>query len=196
MTTTLPPDLQSIRDQIDAADRAGAALAAGVSEEQFHWRPYEGRGWSIAQCLEHLAIMNEHYAAAVRTGVEDGRRRNLRRTGPGRSTFFGRRFIQSQEPPVKMKLKAPKIGRSPRNKPRDEIVRAYHEAHDFIRQLITDAADVDLTRATFQNPFIPIIRMRVVTGLAILAAHDRRHLWQAEQVKLARGYPQEDDGKR
>jgi hypothetical protein len=189
MTTTLPPDLQSIRDQIDAADRAGAGLAASVTEEQFQWRPHDGRGWSIAQCLEHLAIMNKHYGAAVRKGVEDGRRRNLRRTGPGRSTFFGRRFIQSQEPPVKMKLKAPKVGRAPQNKPRDEIIRAYHESHDFIRQLIDDAADVDLTRATYPNPFIPMIRMRVVTGFAILAGHDRRHLWQAEQVKLQPGYP-------
>jgi hypothetical protein len=86
-------------------------------------------------------------------------------------------------------MKAPKVGRSPQNKPRDEIVRVYHEAHEVIRQLIADAADVDLTRATFQNPFIPIVRMRVATGLAVLAAHDRRHLWQAEQVKLAPGYP-------
>jgi len=185
----LPPDLQSLRDQIDAADRAGAALAASVTEEQFHWRPFDGRGWSIAQCLEHLALMNKHYAAAVRTGVEDGRRRNLRRMGPSRSTFFGRRFIQSMEPPVTMKLKAPAIGRSPENKPRGEIVRAYHEAHEVIRQLMDDAADVDLTHATFQNPFIRIIRMRVVTGLGVLAAHDRRHLWQAERVKLAPGYP-------
>jgi hypothetical protein len=186
---TLPPDLQSLRDQIDAADRAGAAIAAAVSDEQFHWQPRDGRSWSIAQCLEHLAIMNKHYAAAVRTGVEDGRRRNLRRTGPGRSTFFGRRFIESLEPPVKLKTKAPKVGRSPQDKPRDEIVRSYHESHDIIRQLIDDAADVDLTRATFQNPFISVIRMRVITGFGVLAAHDRRHLWQAEQVKLAPGYP-------
>ena len=184
MTITLPPDLQSLRDQIDAADRAGAALAAAVSDEQFHWRPHEGRGWSIAQCLEHLAIMNRHYAAAVRKGVDDGRQRNLRRTEPGRSTFFGQRFIASMEPPVKMKMKAPRVGRSPQNRPRDEIVRSYHESHEIIRRLIDDAADVDLTRATFQNPFIPFIRMRVVTGLGVLAAHDRRHLWQADRVRL------------
>lgn len=187
--TTLPPDLQSFRDQIDAADRAGAALAARVTEEQFHWQPHDSRGWSIAQCLEHLALMNKHYATAVRTGVDDGRRRHLRRTGPGRSTFFGRWFVQSMEPPVKMKLKAPRVGRAPQNKPRDEIVRSYHESHDLIRQLIADAADLDLTRATFQNPFIRFIRMRVATGFGVLAAHDRRHLWQAEQVTLAPGYP-------
>jgi hypothetical protein len=187
--TTLPPDLQDLLDQTDAADRAGAALAASVTDEQFHWRPHEGRGWSIAQCLEHLALMNKHYAAAVRTGVDEGRRRGLRRDGGARPTFFGRWFIQSQEPPAKIKLKAPKVGRSPQNKPREEILRAYHEVHDIVRQLIADAAEIDLNRSTFQNPFIPIVRMRVGTALAILAAHDRRHLWQGEQVKIAPGFP-------
>jgi hypothetical protein len=185
----LPPDLQQLFDQIDAADRAGAAMAASVTDEQFHWRPFDGRGWSIAQCLEHLAVMDAYYAAAVKGGGEEGRRRGLRRTGPGRSTFFGRRVIAAPERPVRMKMKAPKVGRSPQDKPRQEIMRRYHEAHQYIRELILDAADVDLTRATFPNPFIPIIRMRVATALAILAAHDRRHLWQAEQVKLAVGYP-------
>jgi hypothetical protein len=181
---TLPPDLQQLLDAIDAADRAGDAVTEGLTEEELHWQPHEGRAWSIAQCLDHLAVMNMFYSAAVRSGIEDGRRRNLRREGPSQPTFFGRRFIASMEPPVRMKTKAPKVGRSPTNKPREQLLREYHAAHDIVRQLIVDAAEIDLNRATFQNPFIPIVRMRVGTGLAVLAAHDRRHLWQAEQVKL------------
>jgi hypothetical protein len=188
--TLFPSDLQELLDQIDAADRAGADLATSVTDEQFHWRPHDGAGWSIAQCLEHLAIMNRHYGGAVRSGIDEGRRRGLRRDGPARPSFFGQRFIRSQEPPARIKVKAPKVGRSPQNKPREEIMRAYHEAHEFVRQLIRDAAEIDLNRSTFQNPFVSFIRMRVGTGLAILAAHDRRHLWQAEQVKLAPGYPE------
>ena len=187
--TTLPPDLQDLLDQIDASDRTGAALAAGVTDEQFHWRPLEGRRWSIAQCLDHLGIMNRHYSAAVRRGIEDGQRRNLRYAGPGRPTFLGRRFIASFEPPARMKLKTPKVALPPFDKIRDAVMRNYHESHDLVRRLIVDAAEVDVNRATFQNPFIPLVRMRVATGLGILAAHDRRHLWQAEQVKLAPGYP-------
>lgn len=183
--STLPSDLQRLLDDIDAADRAADAITAGLTDEQLHWQPHEGRGWSIAQCLDHLAVMNTVYSAAVRRGVDDGQRRNLRRQGPSHPTFFGRQFIASMEPPVRMKMKAPKVGRSPTNKPREQILREYHAAHAVVRQLIADAAEIDLNRATFQNPFIPIVRMRVGTGLAIITAHDRRHLWQAEQVKLA-----------
>jgi hypothetical protein len=185
----LPPDLQSLLDQIDAADRAGAALAASATDEQFQWRPLDGRGWSIAQCLDHLAIMNRHYGTSVRRGIQQAKERGIRRTGPGRSTWFGRQFAGYMEPPVKIKGKAPRLTLPRALKSREDIMRAYHEAHDFVRQLIREAADIDTTRATFQNPFIPVVRMRVSTGLAIIAAHDRRHLWQAEQVKLTPGYP-------
>jgi hypothetical protein len=37
--------------------------------------------------------------------------------------------------------------------------------------------------ATFTNPFIKFVRVSVATGLNVIAAHDRRHLWQAEQVE-------------
>jgi hypothetical protein len=186
---TLPADLQKLLDELNAADASGAGIAAGVTDEQFHWRPFEGRAWSIAQCLDHLAMMNTVYLAAIRSGVDDGRARSLRRQGPARSTFFGRWFVRSMEPPVKTKMKAPRAGRSPRNKPREQILREYHAAHDVARQLIADAADIDLNRTTFRNPFISIVRMRIGTGLAVVTAHDRRHLWQAAQVKLAPGFP-------
>src|SRR5215212_7612087 len=55
--SSLPPDLQKLLDEINSADRDGVALAATSSEEQFFWQPDRGegrRGWSIAQCLDHL----------------------------------------------------------------------------------------------------------------------------------------------
>jgi hypothetical protein len=185
----LPPDLQDVLDQITQADHAGTVLAAGVMDAQFHWQPRDGRGWSIAQCLEHLATMNELYGGCVRRGVELARSKGWRRTGPIASTFFGRRFIASQEPPVTRRLTAPSKTQPGSSRTREEILQLYHDAHRKLRDTITDCADIDVNRATFQNPFLPLIKVRVGTGLRIIAAHDRRHVWQAEQVKKATGYP-------
>jgi hypothetical protein len=74
-------------------------------------------------------------------------------------------------------------------KERSRILEAYRTGHDVVRQLITDAAEIDANRARFPNPFVPLIRFSVATGLFVIAAHDRRHLWQAEQVKQAPGFP-------
>jgi hypothetical protein len=186
---SLPPDLQRLLDEIDAADRAGAAIAAETNDRQFYWHPRDGRGWSIAQCLDHLGIINAFYGAAIRRGIDRARARGWKRAAPAAPGFLGAWFVKSQEPPVKRRLRAPDQVQPQLSKDRDEILRAYHAAHDGIRQMIADAADVDVNRAAFPNPFVRVIRMRVSTGLAVLPAHDRRHLWQAEQVRKERGYP-------
>ena len=72
---------------------------------------------------------------------------------------------------------------------RRTILEQYRAGHDLVRQLLVDAAEIDANRARFPNPFIPLVRFSVSTGLFVVAAHDRRHLWQAEQVKQAPGFP-------
>ena len=90
---------------------------------------------------------------------------------------------------MKRRFSAPGRVQPAPSRSRAEILRAYHDAHGVVRKLIADAAGVDVNRATFPNPFLGILRVRVSTALLLLAAHDRRHLWQAEQVRAAPGFP-------
>src|SRR5687767_7660343 len=110
MTSTaaaLPSDLQKLLSEIEDADRAAESLSAGLSEHQFHWQPDGGRSWGVAQCLEHLATINVLYGGAVQSGIELARRNGWQRAGPLTPGFFGRKFIASQEPPVKRRVGAP-----------------------------------------------------------------------------------------
>lgn len=183
MPSSLPPDLQQILDAIDATDRAGADIAARVTDDEFQWKPDDGRRWSIAECLDHLATVNVMYSAAVRTGIEQARKNGWARRGPAEPGYFGKKFVASQEPPVKMKLRAPKRVQPKPMRSREEIMRAYHDVHDEVRRLIAECATIDANRATFSNPFVPILKVKVSTGLHVMPAHDRRHLWQVEQVE-------------
>jgi hypothetical protein len=70
-----------------------------------------------------------------------------------------------------------------------ELLQAYLKSHEPVREVIQGARLVDVNRLRFKNPFIGAIRFTVGTGLMVINAHDRRHLWQAEQVKRAAGYP-------
>jgi hypothetical protein len=185
----LPPDLQRILDDINAADRAADVIAAACTEEQFHWRPRQGQGWSIGECLDHLATINVVYGDAIRRGIQNARARGWTRHAPAVPGFFGSLFVKSLEPPVTRRLRAPANTRPGPAKSRDEILAAYHAAHDHVRSLVSDAAEIDANRACFVNPFLHVLRVRVSTGLQVIAAHDRRHLWQAEQVRQTPGYP-------
>jgi len=185
----LPPDLQRILDDINAADRAADVIAAACSDEQFHWRPREGQGWSIGECLDHLATINVVYGNAIRQGIQNARTRGWTRRTAAAPGFFGSLFVKSLEPPVTRRLRAPANTRPGPQRSRDATLAAYHAAHEQIRAMVADAAEIDANRACFVNPFIRVVRVRVSTGLSVIAAHDRRHLWQAEQVRRAPGYP-------
>ena len=185
----LPPDIQSVLESIELADRAGDALAANLSDKQLYWQPDEGRGWSVAQCLEHMAAINVLYGDAIRSAIDVARRRGWTRTGPLAPTALGRWFIKGQEPPVTRRFKAPARVRPGSLLTRTEVLSRYHESHERFRQLVHDAAAIDANRATFPNPFLKVVRVRVATGLQVIPAHDRRHLWQAEQVIKRSDFP-------
>lgn len=185
---SLRPDLQQILDAFDAADRAALALSARLTDRQFTWQP-GGVAWSVALCLDHLATANELYGGKIAAAVEEARRKGVTGGGPIAPSFFGRRFVASLEPPVKMKTKAPASIRPRQIGSRDEILRQFVGAHDRLRAVLAAAPDVDLNRTTFPNPFLPLVKMRAGTALRVITAHDRRHLWQANQVTKAPGFP-------
>jgi hypothetical protein len=186
---TVPADIQQILDQMDDAERAAEAIAASVSVGQFNWQPDGGRSWSIAQCLEHLATINVLYAGAVRAAIDRARERGWTRKGPLAPSRFGLWFIRSQEPPVKRRLKAPGSVRPGSQLSREEILRRYRESHELVKQVARDAATIDANRATYPNPFLKVLPFKVATGLYVLPAHERRHLWQAEQVRRRPDFP-------
>jgi hypothetical protein len=185
----LPPDLDAILKQIEIADRAADTLASRLTDEQLFWQPDGGRSWSVAQCLEHIATINVLYGDAVRGAVDRARRAGWTRKGPLAPGFFGRKFIASQEPPVTRRVSAPARVRPGTRLTRTEILRRYHEAHERVKETIRAAAKIDANRATFPNPFLKLVRVKVATGLHVIPAHDRRHLWQAQQVTERPDFP-------
>jgi len=178
----VPPDIQRILDDLDASDRRAELLTAELTDAQFTWQPDGGTRWSVGQCLEHLAVANGLYGEAVRKAVDRATLAGWTRKGPLAPGFVGQKFVNSLEPPVKRRVRAPTSIRPTSKLTRADIMLRYREAHDRLRRAARDAAAIDANRATFRNPFLKVVKVRVSTALHIVSAHDRRHLWQAEQV--------------
>jgi hypothetical protein len=103
--------------------------------------------------------------------------------------LLGRFFVQSMDAPVRRKFKAPSKIVPGQNGNSEELLQAFLKSHEVLRDVVQSARSVDVNRLRFKNPFIGVIYFTVGTGLMLINAHDRRHLWQAEQVKKAEGYP-------
>jgi len=184
----LPPDLQTIVDELDISDREARRIIDGLSDKQANWQPRE-TAWSIAQCLDHLARGNVMYAKALRAALHESRAARKPRREPVRPGWLSAMFIRSLEPPPKRKMRAPKkiVPASSANK--DEVLQAFLHSQEAMRSVIWEGANLDLNRIRFRNPFVGFLRFTVGAGLMIIAAHDRRHLWQAQQVRCSTDFP-------
>jgi DinB superfamily len=184
----LPPHLRAILADLEKADQQARRIAAGLSDAQANWHP-GGTGWSVAQCLDHLGRANTVYAAALHQALRENPSAKGSRMEPIQPGWFSRLFIRSFEPPPKRKLRAPEKIVPGSQIPCLEALQAFLRGHDDVRTVIREGARLDLNRIRFRNPFITFLRFTVGTGLLVLAAHDRRHLWQAERVLESPGFP-------
>ena len=180
----LPAELQELLEQIDACERDAESLLAGLDDDGVNWQPAPGR-WSIAQCLDHLIEMNKYYLAGCDEHLQAARAANVGPFAGLAPTPIGRWFARSMEPPPRPRMKSPKPVMPGPSFPRDGLLTAYTMSHTVYRGLVKGAADVDINRVVFPNPFISAVKMRLSTVLLIVPAHDRRHLYQARQVRRA-----------
>jgi hypothetical protein len=85
--------------------------------------------------------------------------------------------------PPRRKFSAPTQARPSLHIAGEEAIKSFVKSHDELRELILESADADLNRIRFKNPFVRFLSFTVGTGVLIILAHDRRHLWQAKVVR-------------
>ena len=182
----VPPEIAALLGELDANARQARALVEGLSEEDGQWRPAPD-AWSVAECLDHLAAGSRVYLQPMRQAADVARRRGRVRSGPAVPGMFGRWFINSLEPPVKPRTRSRAPDKiAPRaSPPLGGAFAAFVAAHADMRAFLHEVADLDLNRTRFRNPFVAGVRFSLATGLNVIAAHDRRHLWQAWNVRRA-----------
>jgi DinB superfamily len=184
MDAALPEDLQKLLDGVNAAERDARALVDGLTEPLGTWRAQAG-SWSVAECLDHLAAANRVYLAVMEPAAARARANGSRRRGAARPGLIGRWFVSYLEPPVRLRGKAPLKIRPRSAPPLADSYASFLETQEPVRTFIRNYADIDLARVRFPNPFIRGVRFSLATGLHVIAAHERRHLWQAWRVRRA-----------
>jgi DinB family protein len=174
-------------DELHASDRRAGDLARGLSVAQLNWRA-SPETWSVGQCLQHLLNANDVYLPPMTAALEGRPKSPVAEITPG---WFGRWFIAAYidpESPSRRRARAPrKIAPAP--EVGADVLDRFLKSNDRTRDLVRRAGTYDVNRIRFVNPFVPVIRFTVGTGLEIISRHQRRHLQQAEGIRGASGFP-------
>lgn len=158
-----------------------ASLLEGVSEEQFNWRPAEG-SWSVGEHLSHLSKVIRPYLTAIDGAVALARAKEVLGEGPYRHGWLGNRFVRSMEPPVKLKVKAPKLVLPASGEPLQLVLDEFQAAQDDVLASMRGAIGVDLGRARIRSPYLKLLKLSVGQAYGAIVVHNRRHIWHMRRV--------------
>ena len=180
-------ELRDVYQQIEDVRGQLQRLMFGVDDAGFLWRP-EANRWSISECLVHLNVTASLYVSAIDRALKTARPASSPDELPRRG-WLGRWMLNTLEPPIKRRFKASNAFVPDAGKPLDDVVPEFIRYQDEIQQRLLASKSLDLWRTKVKSPAVPLLKFSLGETFAIIAAHERRHLAQAETVKRSERFP-------
>lgn len=172
-----PDQLAELKQQFDACSLQARNLMESLPEAELQKRPANG-GWSVAENIQHLTITNDFYIPILADALP------VAPEGKGlyKMDWKGRLLKWILEPPYRSKAKTipsmePKIGNIHSVLP--DFLASQQRFLDAMAQWQGRA----LNKVLISSPFKKSLRYNIYSLFNVVAAHQRRHLWQAQRVK-------------
>lgn len=164
-------------------------LVRGLAEAQLNWKP-DATQWSIAQCLEHLAVTSKQFNRYFTDLIDRARKRwPTKRVIPYRPSFVGGLLIKQVVPETTRAFPAPKVFRpSDSSAIHDALGLFLQQQQEFMR-FVRASEGVDYNRARLRSPVTPLMRYSLADAFVVTIVHGYRHLAQANRVKAMSNFP-------
>ena len=170
--------LDELEQELNEATRRAWALVQSTDGRLFTVRPQPGR-WSAAECLAHLSLSTDLFLPVLRKAMSEPRS-NAKKKVP-KMDLLGRILRWFLEPPIRQRVKtsAPFVPKAVRAKA--DAFGEFAALQEKLMDVLRDAREADLSRKIV-SPFDKRVKYNLYSAFRIIAAHERRHLWQAEQT--------------
>lgn len=175
------PDFEHLTSEFTEAGARLHRLADSVDARGWSKRPATG-GWSIDECVAHLTLTNERYIPILVEAI-DAAPVMSDPPAPLKQDLAGRLLRWMMEPPVRFKVPTMPAFQPPSSAGRAATLARFEAVQGRLTDLIRDMDGLDISRVRIASPFTDTLRYSAYSALRIMAAHERRHLWQAERVR-------------
>jgi len=130
--------------------------------------------------LVHLNLFSQAFVPII----EDACKAGVPQSGsPFKMDLMGRVIKFSLEPPVKLKSVTAQRFEPLVTEPLEAILPTFLALQNQLSAAVEASSGLDLNQITITSPVSARIRYNLLSCFEIIAAHQRRHLWQAEKVR-------------
>jgi hypothetical protein len=173
-------DLSARLKSIAAIEEDLGQLVSVVTEGQFHAPPRSG-GWSIGHCIEHLVLSGMAFVACWDEGLQSlSPASHNYRSGVG---WLSRFVIWRMEPPYRFKARTSRALMPCSRRSRDETLARFHHMHAEMVRRVELSHELKANGIDVQVPVASWLPHPLVFSIDLALAHERRHLWQAREVR-------------
>lgn len=153
--------------------RAGAELCAKA--------PGSG-AWTVAECLQHLSVSADAYFSVWQQVIANADPRKTELNAPYATDFWGRLLNWILEPPPRIRSKT-LMAFEPVDCPEiAQVLDGFIDRQQRIVAALRRCRGRAIDQVKIASPADPRIRYSIWSSFVVIAAHQRRHLWQAEQA--------------
>lgn len=173
--------LETLLDQLESINQRARDLVAGRSAADLT-TSLESASWSVAQCLDHLAQTTNAFLPVISAAIASAPRMTTNRGL--RTGALTRLFIRNLEPPYKLRFKVLTV-LVPREHDFGSARDAFEASQAQLERTIQSAIGLAIDHVKIESPVYARFSYNVYGALRMMAAHQRRHLWQIEQILKA-----------
>ncbi len=155
------------------------ALAARLDDAAFAKAPQPG-AWSPAAAIEHLILTTRAFLPIWDQALEAAKPGK----GEAKYAWWEQKLADMLEPPYRIKAKTMPAFEPKSQHSRDEIVELFLASHELVKQRAEILRERDIAKLNVASPFASWMKYNIAFSFDLLLAHERRHLWQAEQAAL------------
>jgi len=164
------------------ARRRAETIFAGRTAEQLLKRPGEKR-WSAAECVEHLNITNRAYLPRIAEALAALRQKNPAIKGTILKLDWNARLLKYWlEPPSRLRLPTGAAFQPIEVRDPGGALYAFQSLSQELEEKLATARGLALDAEKICSPFAESMKYSVYSAFVLIAAHNRRHLWQAENA--------------
>jgi hypothetical protein len=156
-------------------------LVASAGPELCSTRPAVG-SWSAAECLQHLSLSADAYFPVWQQVIAAAGPRKAEMNAPYEIDFWGRFLNWILEPPARVRSKTPAPFVPVDCGHVNEVLDGFVERQERIVAAVRRCRGRGVDQVKIASPIDSRIRYSIWSSFVVNAAHQRRHLWQAEQA--------------
>lgn len=184
-----PDFLQTVIAETEKNSDEAKRLVEGLSEGQLGWTSNPA-SWSIAQCLDHLAVTSQKFNSYFTDALERGRKKGLVSSPlPYRPSFVGGWLIKQVVPETTRRVPAPKVFRPSQSNTIPGALEKFLKQQSEFSNYVRASRGIDYNKTRLRSPVTPLMRYSLADAFVVTVVHGWRHLAQAQRMRDTAGFP-------